>query len=329
MERFSKSSIITTVLAILLLVYIGSLVDFSIFFDYIGIYFKELLVLAVFYYFLQILRISRYFFVFRSLGFTDIRFSRFLPQGMVAATISTYGPLKSGELLSIQIYYDHFRINHGNSLAVIIVSRVFDVILVIFMSMFALLIFSTAQISQLLLYMAIIIVVVAFIILIALNRRLANYLLAQLKRVNFHLIQQITAKLEQFIDNYFDSLPLIWEKKKARNYLIGFTVLRWASEIGIGLYFYHIFGVNLQIYQIAAIIGLSQAIGVASGTPGSLGTGQITALSLLVLLGLNSSFAATIVLVGTTVSILVNFTQFLVGLLIDAFTNKSVKMEEV
>lgn len=320
MEKFNKSSIITTFIAILLLVYVGSLVDFSVFFSYFRIYLRELLLLIVFYYFLQVLRISRYYFVFRSLGFTDISFFRFLPQGMVAATISTYGPLKSGELLAMQIYYDHFDIKHGNSLAVIIVSRAFDVMLVIILSSFALFIFSAAQISQLLILMVIIIGIVAIIILIALDRKLAYYVLGLLKKVRFGLIQRIIAKLEVFLENYFDSLPLIWGKRKARYYLIGFTLLRWISELFIGLYFYHIFGIDLQIYQIAAVIGLSQAIGVASGTPGSLGTGQITALSLLVLMGVNASFAATVILLGLSVSIIVNFTQFLVGLVIDAFT---------
>ncbi len=75
------------------------------------------------------------------------------------------------------------------------------------------------------------------------------------------------------------------------------------------------FGIGLNILQLMSVLGFSYAIGVSSGTPGALGSSQLTALGILVLLGADAGTAGLALVINLAISTVIYITLLLISLL--------------
>lgn len=309
-----KKKWISNFIAIGFLIYLYSLLDISLFSNT----FKEkgfsLIYVLLITLLTQYFRLIRNYSVLKSVNAIKISILRFIPHGMIGNAISTYGPFKSGEIGVIQLYNSQMDVKVEDSMATIILGRTLDIVIVLMLAISGISLIPLDQIKSLAILFSLVAFMVILIFAILLNERFGRFLI---EFIGKRSSRAILFKLIGFLNNYYSSLKSLLKNKKSKLLLIFYTILRWISEIGAVLLLYHLLGVDLDLIQVLLIIGLSYAVGVASGSPGSLGSAQFTAYSLLVFVfEIPSSITVVLLAFGVVLGIIVNLFQISLGLII-------------
>lgn len=309
-----KKKWISNIIAIGFIIYLYFLLDVSLLISTIQDKGYELISVLFIFLLTQFFRLIRNYYVLKSSGSINISLLKFLPNGMVANTISTYGPFKSGELAVIQIYNSQFNVNIEDSTATIILGRTLDIVVVLLLALSGIFLFSQDQVKSLVTLVFLIALLVILIFIFLLNERFGRYFIGIIEKKSS---RPIIHKIALYLDNYYLSLKSLLNNRNSKSFLVLFTILRWISELSSAWLLYHLLGVNLALYQLLPIIGFSYAVGVASGSPGSIGTAQITAYSILVFV-LQVPKETTVVLLslGLILGIIVNLIQITMGFIL-------------
>lgn len=323
--KLSKKTI-SSIVALALIIYIIRLVDYNLLLkqltdNILGIIF--LIILGIL---LQLLRLFRNYYLLLIAEYTDISIKKFLPQGLIGNTISTYGPAKSGEIVVAQIYDSHFDIKVSESMSVIVIGRALDIVIVIALALSGLIIIPRSSMQIFIFLLTLIILVVGILLALLLNGKYGTIVFGK-------LISLIPKKFENFknllliiMDQYYQALPMVVSKPRSRLILIVFTFTRWTFEVFSFWYLLTLFGFAVPIYYVTPIVGFSYAIGVASGTPGSLGTAQFTALAFLtIVLLIPLEVASTIIALGLSIGTSIQILQIITGLLWYRLINLEIK----
>ena len=250
-------------------------------------------------------RVFRNYFLLKQNEFLDASFRKFLLQGTIAGTVSVYGPLKSGELLAIKIYDDYFSTEKSDALSMVVVSRIFDVVIVILLASSAIFFIPRSLLGDLFFVLGFIISVLICIIFALLYKPIGLSILAWLLRHTPKSMKEKVGKLNHFFVRYYDTYPLILKNKQTRILFVLTSLFRWCVDLFASWFLLYSFEIRLNFLMILPIVGFSYAIGVASGTPGALGTAQLTSLSILLLYGIDETLAATALIFGTAINTLV------------------------
>ncbi len=310
----SVNSSVLTIISILLVGVVLLLTDFSQFPTYVasnqGII-ALLLFLGVVTFFLRMLR---NYSVFRVAAYTDVSLLHYLPAGMLAGVVSIYGPLKSGELVAMEIYRENFSVQRGESLSVIAVGRIFDVVIILSFVSTSLLLLPSSEVVLLYTYLAVLISILAVVIAALVSKRVGLALLRITRPLFIWKLSRIHSFVENLANDYYRSLM---ELKDSRIFslLTLTTAGRWGLELVGFSMLMNSFGIRLNILQLMSVLGFSYAIGVSSGTPGALGSSQLTALGILVLLGADAGTAGLALVINLAISTVLYITLLLISLL--------------
>ncbi len=304
-----KKTYISSLIAIVFVGYIISIIDFQLLNFQIHNNLEQLFIMGVLYLITQVLRLMRNYFLLWENKRISVSLLSFLPMGFVGNTISTYGPFKSGELIVTQIYNAEFDCDFNDTFAVIILGRTVDITIVLIFSVLGVFIVPSDYKMKLVISIAIIAIIVIILLSLLLNRKLGMYIVQRFERFS------ILGKIIRFARNYYDALSYMLNNKKSKILLFSFTISRWLVEFYIRYYLFTLFGIKLTLIQIGAILGLSYAFGVASGSPGSVGTAEFTAFAILSYLGIPPQLSATAIATGFLISALIQLVQGVGGLI--------------
>jgi uncharacterized protein (TIRG00374 family) len=323
--KLSKRTV-SSIVALALIIYIIRLVDYELLRRQLTDNIWGIIFLIFLGIILQLLRLFRNYYLLLIAEYTDISIKEFLPQGLIGNTISTYGPAKSGEIVVAQIYDSHFNIKVSESMSVIVIGRALDIVIVIALALSGLTIIPRSSIQGFIFLLTLIILIVGTLLALLLNEKYGTMVFAKLISLIPKKFNNFKNRLLIIMNQYYQALPGVVSKPKSRLTLLIFTFVRWTIEVFSFWYLLVLFGFSVPIYFVTPIIGFTYAIGVASGTPGSLGTAQFTTFSFLTLVMLISvDVASTIITLGLSIGTTIQILQISIGLVWYRLTNLNPK----
>lgn len=294
-----KSSFLTLI-SLILLAIVFYLTDFSALPDYISNHKMTLVILLTISLSTFLLRLLRNYLLFRWKGYTECSLLSYLPRGILAGVVSIYGPLKSGELVSMEIYKEDFGVQRGQSLSIIVVGRILDIVVVLSYVSTSLLLLPRSQITQFYSYLVVLIIFLAVIIVALISQRFGTAVINFIHPLFIWKFKAVYRFLEDLSEEYYKSLSEL--KGRYVFAVLSLTTLgRWSLEVLSFSLLLNSFGIHLSILKIMSVLGFSYSIGVSSGTPGALGSSQLTSLSILTLFGVNTGTAALALVVSLAI----------------------------
>ncbi|MHA1398026.1 MAG: lysylphosphatidylglycerol synthase transmembrane domain-containing protein [Candidatus Heimdallarchaeaceae archaeon] len=247
-----------------------------------------------------------------------LSFRTFLIPFFVGYGFSTLGPLKSGEIVSIEINKRSVSVPRSASLAAIAFFRVLDMFIILIFFIIAMISTipriishisltnptqaSTMQtLSQIIFYAAIFGTLVLSIILFF--PPFGRFCLKVLKAITAKFSSRAEKWLEEvitpFLEQYYDSLKILY-KEKTIALIVSLTSLsRWVLEFYSLVFTLKAFGVSLTFIDAASITSLTLLAGLV--TPAGLGTGTITSQALLEGLKVNPDITGASIIFQTLV----------------------------
>jgi uncharacterized protein (TIRG00374 family) len=220
----------------------------------------------------------------------DLKFRKFLLPFFVGYGFSTLGPLKTGEIASVEINKRSLSIPRSNTLAAIAFFRILDLYVVIIFFIVAL----GTTIPRIVdpnytLYLQIV-----FYVSLAGTIFLSFvFFFPPIGKFTLNIIQKIVGKFsergEEWIEGilhpalleYYASLKHLYTNKILALLVIVTTVVKWFFE------FYSVkvtliaFNSNITVIDAAAISSVTLLVGIVTFVPAGLGTGTLTTQALL------------------------------------------------
>jgi len=220
----------------------------------------------------------------------NLKFGQFLLPFFVGYGFSTLGPLKTGEIASVEINKRTLSIPRSNTLAAIAFFRIFDLYVVIIFFIVALATTITKIVNpDSTLYLQI----VFYISLVGTIFLSFIFFFPPIGQFTLNIVQTIVGKfsergedwikrvLQPALLEYYTSLKHLYTKKALALLVIVTTVVKWFLE------FYSVkvtliaFNSNISIIDAAAISSVTLLVGIVTFVPAGLGTGTITTQTLL------------------------------------------------
>ncbi len=227
------------------------------------------------------------FYILLKASSDDLTFKGFLVPFFVGYGFSTLGPLKSGEIVSVEINKRTISIPRSSSLAAIAFFRILDML-------FVLIFFIVALGTTIPKIDPINIILYRVIFYSSLGASTILSIILFFPPVGFFafkilkgIVGKISSKGQNWLEtvvhpaleNYFTALQQLYKKKFVAGIVVLTTVLRWILE------FYSLkltilaFGSTISFFDAAGISSITLLAGII--TPAGLGTGTITAQALL------------------------------------------------
>ncbi len=227
------------------------------------------------------------FYILLKASSDHLTFKGFLIPFFVGYGFSTIGPLKSGEIVSVEINKRSISVPRSSSLAAIAFFRIFDLLFVLIFFIAALgITIPKIDPTNIVIYRVIFYVSLGVTILLSIV-----LFFPPIGFFCFKIIKKIVGKfstkgeswLEETIHpalkNYYTSLQYLYKQKLTAVVVIVTTVIRWILE------FYSLkmtllaFSESIPFIDAAGISSITLLAGIV--TPAGLGTGTITAQALL------------------------------------------------
>ena len=227
------------------------------------------------------------FYILLKASSEHLTFKGFLIPFFVGYGFSTIGPLKSGEIVSVEINKRSISVPRSSSLAAIAFFRIFDLLFVLIFFIAALgITIPNIDPTNIVVYRIIFYTTLGITILLSFV-----LFFPPIGNFSFNIIKKIVGKfslkgenwLEEKIHpamkNYYLSLQYLYKQKLTAALVIITTVIRWVLE------FYSLkvtllaFSEQIPFIDAAGISSITLLAGII--TPAGLGTGTITAQALL------------------------------------------------
>ncbi len=290
-----NKSIFLASVALLFILPVFFLADYSIIQSHVN--YGMIILLAVLHSTMLFLRIARIFLLLVFNGYNEINPWQFFQKSVLAGVVAIYGPLKSGELVAMEMYHDNFDVKRGDVLAVIVVSRIMDVAFVLafaYCSLFVVTSFNplTGAIT--------LSVLVSALVVFLLSPKAGMAMVSLISKM------LIWERIRRYIQSLAEEYYLSLRKLSGVWLLFIITLVRWGLEILFAFLLMDMFNISLSVVQIVSVVGFSYALGVSSGSPGAIGTSQLTAIGLMVIYGVPLNLAAASQAFGLAFSTLMN-----------------------
>ena len=286
----------------------------------------------------MIIKAYRFFILIKTSN-PELKFYKFLLPFFLGYGFSTLGPLKSGEIASVEINKRSLLVPRSSSLAAIAFFRVFDlfVVLILFIIGLATTISGIVE-EQYIIYLNIIFYIslagTVFLSVLLFFPPVGRLFL----RMLIILVGKISSKGGKWLDetirpaleNYYTSLQYIYKQAILALLVVLTTGVRWVLEFLSFKLTIMAFGENISLLDAAAISSITLFVGILTFVPAGLGTGTLTTQYLLEQLSVAPSIAAasvifqTIVGTGITLSVAA-ISSFFVK---EKKENKSLKSEK-
>jgi uncharacterized protein (TIRG00374 family) len=258
------------------------------------------------------------FFILIKPSSPKLKFHKFLLPFFLGYGFSTLGPLKSGEIASVEINKRSLSVPRSSSLAAIAFFRVFDlfVILILFIIGLGTTIPGMVE-EQYTIYLNIIfyIALVGTVILSVLiffppiGRLFLKILKAIVGKISSKGEKWLDKKAGPALENYYISLQYIYKQALLASLVVITTGVRWVLEFLSFMLTLLAFGDSISLLEASTISAITLFVGLLTFVPAGLGTGTLTTQYLLEQLSIVPSIAAasvifqTIVGTGVTLSV--------------------------
>lgn len=235
------------------------------------------------------------FRVYRWEVLVDIDFKKLFPIQLFGMVFSHFTPGKVGEPLKAIVLKAYTNKNVSESLSSVIWERIFDLVILVVLSLLSIQILSFSSqyyligILSVLLFLAIVII----LFLVLYKESLGRRIFILIKKIPF-----IPKLSDSFINNFYSYK--IQKRKLSLSFLL--TTVPWILE-GVTFYFVLLsLNVTISPLLLAGIVALATLIGVASSLPGGIGSAEIVMTLLLTLNGVEPSLSVSLVLIYRFVS---------------------------
>ena len=268
-----------------------------------------LLILAFFLMLVSLFIKAYRFYILLRVSSDHLTFKGFLIPFFVGYGFSTIGPLKSGEIVSVEINKRSVSIPRSSSIAAIAFFRILDMLFVLIFFIVALAVtIPKINPANIIIYRIIFYaslgatIILSFILFFP---PIGYFTLKILKVITGKFSVKGEKWLEKVIhpalENYYKSLKHLYKQKLMATGVVITTVIRWVLEFYSLKFTLLAFGESISFIDAASISSITLLAGIV--TPAGLGTGTITAQVLIEGLSvtITSAIAAAVVIYQTLV----------------------------
>jgi len=240
----------------------------------------------------------------------QLTFKKFLLPFFVGYGFSTLGPLKSGEIASIEINKRTRSVPRTSSLAALALFRIIDLILVLifFVVAFAVTLPKVLDESyttplRIVFYISLIgTIILSFILFFpAVGKITLNTLEKLIKKISARGAGWLNNTIEPSLDVYYTSLKNLINQKKLSFLVLFLSIFRWAMEIYSFKITLLAFDIDISFVDAAAISAVTMLVIILTLVPAGIGTGTITTLVLLEGLSISSIVAGASIIYQTLI----------------------------
>lgn len=265
----------------------------------------------------MIIKAYRFFILIKTSN-PELKFLKFLLPFFLGYGFSTLGPLKSGEIASVEINKRSLSVPRSSSLAAIAFFRVFDlfVVLILFIIGLGTTIPGIVE-EQYTIYLNIVfyIALAGTIILSILlffppvGRLFLRGVKAVVGKISQKGEKWLDTVIDPALENYYTSLQYLYKQVFLAMLVVVTTLIRWFLEFLSFKLTIMAFGENITLLNAAVISSITLFVGILTFVPAGLGTGTLTTQYLLEQLSIAPAIAAasvifqTIVGTGVTLSV--------------------------
>ncbi|MCK4972207.1 MAG: flippase-like domain-containing protein, partial [Candidatus Heimdallarchaeota archaeon] len=265
----------------------------------------------------MIIKAYRFFILIKTSN-PELKFLKFLLPFFLGYGFSTLGPLKSGEIASVEINKRSLSIPRSSSLAAIAFFRVFDlfVVLILFIIGLGTTIPGIVE-EQYTIYLNIIfyislagtIILSILLFFPPVGRLFLRGVKAIVGKMSLKGLKWLNAVIDPALENYYTSLQYLYKQVFLAMLVVVTTLIRWFLEFLSFKLTIMAFGENITLLDAAAISSITLFVGILTFVPAGLGTGTLTTQYLLEQLSIAPAIAAasvifqTIVGTGVTLSV--------------------------
>ncbi len=239
-----------------------------------------------------------------------LTFKKFLLPFFVGYGFSTLGPLKSGEIASIEINKRTRSVPRTISLAALALFRIIDLIIVLifFVIAFAVTLPKVLDDSyttplKIVFYISLIgTIILSFILFFpAIGKKTLSILEKITKKFSERGAGWLNNTIKPSLDTYYTSLKNLIIQKKLSFLVLFLSIFRWAMEIYSFKLTLLAFGIDISFVDAAAISAVTMLVIILTLVPAGLGTGTITTLVLLESLSISPIIAGASIIYQTLV----------------------------
>jgi uncharacterized protein (TIRG00374 family) len=249
------------------------------------------------------------FYILLKASSEHLSFRGFLIPFFVGYGISSITPLKSGEIVSVEINKRAVSVPRSSSLAAIAFFRILDMLYVLIFFIIAIAVtIPKINPENIILYRIIFAVSLAATIILSVILffpPVGYFTLKRLKKIVGKFSEKGEKWLERVfhpaLDNYYRSLQFLYKQKLVAIGVIVTTIVRWVLEYYALKLTVHAFNGTISFIDAASISSVTLLAGMV--TPAGLGTGTLTAHTLLEGLSatITPAIAAAIVIYQTLI----------------------------
>jgi uncharacterized protein (TIRG00374 family) len=266
----------------------------------------------------MIIKAYRFFILIKPSN-PELKFHKFLLPFFLGYGFSTLGPLKSGEIASVEINKRSLSVPRSSSLAAIAFFRVFDLFVVLILFIIGLgttipriVVEEQYTIAlNIVFYIALTGIIILSILLFfpPVGRLFLRGVKAVVGKISQKGEKWLAAVIDPALENYYTSLQYLYKKVFLAVLVVVTTLIRWFLEFLSFKLTIMAFGENITLLDAAAISSITLFVGILTLVPAGLGTGTLTTQYLLEQLSIAPAIAAasvifqTIVGTGITLSI--------------------------
>lgn len=221
------------------------------------------------------LRVLKWKVLLNGVGFKEL-----FPIQILGMTISNFTPGKVAEPLKAILLKLRKGKSVSETLPSIIWERIFDVSVILILSLFAVHLITGRFMLLGLLSVSVFIVIIAVFIAVLKNKFFGKRVFSFARK--FPLLNKIT---DDFVEAFYDS------SIRKRNLLLCFfiTLMAWFLDSVIMYLSFSAIGISINILTLAGILALSTIIGVVSSLPGGIGSSETAMVLMLGIIGISGT----------------------------------------
>ena len=268
------------------------------------------LVLALFLMLVSMIIKAYRFFILIKTSNPELKFLKFLLPFFLGYGFSTLGPLKSGEIASVEINKRSLSVPRSSSLAAIAFFRVFDlfVVLILFIIGLGTTIPGIVE-EQYTIYLNIIfyislagtIILSILLFFPPVGRLFLRVVKAIVGKMSLKGLKWLNTVIDPALENYYTSLQYLYKQVFLAILVVVTTLIRWFLEFLSFKLTIMAFGENISLLDAAAISSITLFVGILTFVPAGLGTVTLTTQYLLEQLSIAPAIAAASVIFQTIV----------------------------
>ncbi len=258
------------------------------------------------------------FFILIKPSSPKLRFHKFLLPFFLGYGFSTLGPLKSGEIASVEINKRSLSVPRSSSLAAIAFFRVLDLFVVLILFIIGLGTTIPGMLEeQYTIYLNIVfyislagtIILSVLLFFPPVGRLFLRGVTAIVGKISLKGRKWLNAVIDPALENYYVSLQYLYKQVVLAVLVVVTTLTRWFLEFYSFKLTIMAFYENISLLDAAAISSITLFVGILTFVPAGLGTGTLTTQYLLEQLSILPAIAAasvifqTIVGTGVTLSV--------------------------